>query len=107
MPGDIRLRSGRTSRLGIVAPHPPLRGTFSLWENDAPRRLRRILAVSRAALQENLFSAIRASDTGSPRWRQPVSDKTALLIVRPQIAPDRRATEGEANQLAERNGRKT
>ena len=27
------------SRLGIVAPHPPLRGTFSPWEKDAPREL--------------------------------------------------------------------
>jgi hypothetical protein len=39
MLGDMRLRLC-TSRLGIVAPHPPLRGTFSPWEKDAPRELR-------------------------------------------------------------------
>jgi hypothetical protein len=40
MLGDMRLRLC-ASRLGIVAPHPPLRGTFSPWEKDAPRELRK------------------------------------------------------------------
>src|SRR5271165_4627163 len=40
MAGHMRLCSDATSRLGIVAPHPPLRGTFSLWEKDAPGELR-------------------------------------------------------------------
>ena len=35
--GPLHRCAGTISRLNLVAPHPPLRGTFSPWEKDALR----------------------------------------------------------------------
>ena len=72
------------SHLGVVAPHPPLRGTFSQWEKDAPRELRQsqtVLLILKIAVGCGDFAyAANLVRESALAWRPAMS---AAMVARP------------------------